>query len=396
MSTPARVNVAPSIWQWLLTIGAELPSRDMEKVAEWRSPNAEKTPTINQLKELSGRLHVPFGYFLLRTPIDDTPPIFAFRTVKGKGVEHPSRELIDTVAQMSQIQEWARDDAERNRLEKLSFIGSAKVESPVETVVSDIRKTLGLKSNWFEDDTIQGTRVSKKQRNQAAFTFLRERCAGSGIFVFTTGIAGQSTRRKLDPDEFRAFALIDDYAPLIFINHNDSSAARLFSLAHELVHLWLGKSELYNAPYLMNSSTTKMEAYCNKVASEILIPDEIFLQQWASDKADGLQELEKLAEYFCASPLAIARRALDHGFIGQQDYDRVAAEQQERWGQVSRERASAGGGDFYRTNLSRTDSRFLERLASSVAEGRTTYSQASHLMGMKWTTLAELITKAGL
>ncbi|WP_281667064.1 ImmA/IrrE family metallo-endopeptidase [Parascardovia denticolens] len=232
----------------------------------------------------------------------------------------------------------------------------------------------------------------KKQRNQAAFTFLREWCAGSGIFVFTTGIAGQSTRRKLDPDEFCAFALIDDYAPLIFINHNDSSAARLFSLAHELVHLWLGKSELYNAPYLMNSSTTKMEAYCNKVASEILIPDKVFLQQWASDsdKADGLQELEKLAEYFCASLLAIAHRALDHGFIGQQDYDRVAAEQQERWEQVSRERVSAGGGDSYRTNLSRIDSRFLERLASSVAEGRTTYSQASHLMGMKWTTLAEL------
>lgn len=161
MSTSARVNVAPSIWQWLLTIGAELPSRDMEKVAEWRSPNAEKTPTINQLKELSGRLHVPFGYFLLRAPIDDTPPIFAFRTVKGKGVEHPSRELIDTVAQMSQIQEWARDDAERNRLEELSFIGSANIKSPVETVVSNIRKTLGIESDWFKDDTIQGTRVSK-------------------------------------------------------------------------------------------------------------------------------------------------------------------------------------------------------------------------------------------
>ena len=297
---------------------------------------------------------------------------------------------------MSQIQEWARDDAERNRLEELSFIGSANIKSPVETVVSNIRKTLGMESDWFKDDTIQGTRVSKKQRNQAAFTFLRERCAGAGIFVFTTGIAGQSTHRKLEPDEFRAFALIDDYAPLIFINHNDSSAARLFSLAHELVHLWLGKSELYNVSYLMNSSTTKMEAYCNKVASEILIPDEIFLQRWASDRADGLQEFERLAEYFCASPLAIARRAFDHGFIGQQDYDCVAAEQQERWEQVSRERASAGGGDFYRTNLSRIDSRFLERLASSVAEGRTTYSQASHLMGMKWTTLAELITKAGL
>lgn len=104
------------------------------------------------------------------------------------------------------------------------------------------------------------------------------------------GIVGSNTHRSLDINEFRAFTMIDKYAPLIFINANDSSNGRLFSLAHEMTHIWLGVNSFCNDYQHPISGISSLEVLCNAVAAELLVPIEMFNISWREDKTDDIEE----------------------------------------------------------------------------------------------------------
>lgn len=389
MGASIRVPVNTSIWDWITKIGtlSNLTPDDRRNIERWRT--GESNPTVNQLTKFSRKLRVPFGYFFLNEPIDDTPPVFAHRTVANAAIIEPSRELIDTLSDMQAIQDWARQDALETGLEKLPFVGSCTAGISAAILAQSIRDTLDLDISWF-------VRNGRPISADDAFTLLREHCEDAGIVVMLNGIVGDNTHRPLDAREFRAFALIDEYAPLIFINRTDSRQGQLFSLAHEVAHLWLGAEEIYNDTYYY-ASNAPVEVLCNAAAAELLVPQTIFEMKWhkAIKDCDNAHEaITTVAEEFPASQVVIARRAVDSKLISKEAYQDIADESLHQW--ETREATGGTGGNYYNTKQSRLDHRFMERLAASISEGRTSYVEAYRLTNSNRKTFPKILESMGV
>lgn len=386
MARTVRVNVPRTILDWVISIGAEdrLGEEQRQNIDAWKQ--GTKRPTVSQLHDISDRLHVPFGYFFMDEPIDDTPPVYAKRTVGRQQPQgRPSRDLVDTIDQMTAIQDWARQDRIDNEGTRLEQVGSRAINDGSDLIVKDIRRALKIDEHWY--------RKSGLHDPAKAFKLLRERAEGTGILIMQNGVVGNNTHRPLDPTEFRAFTLIDPYAPLIFINKTDEpETARLFSLVHELAHVWLGADELYNDTALP-TGVTRLEQVCNEVATAILLPDEDFLEAWQNIPDDTTldERMKELKKRFPVSHTALALRALKHKLISQETFQECNQAAQ-IWSEETENKQ--GSPTFYNTELSRFDSRFLERLASSVAKGGTTYLDAYRLTDITGDTFTKLMKRA--
>ena len=132
------------------------------------------------------------------------------------------------------------------------------------------------------------------------------RIEDSGVLVMRSGIVGNNTHRPLDVGEFRGYALADPYAPLVFLNGKDALAAQMFTLMHELVHIWMGDSGVSN-PSLAATSDRNVERYCDSVAAEILAPADLIREQWTlvQRQDDAVQRLTRRPK---VSSLVIFRR----------------------------------------------------------------------------------------
>ena len=142
----------------------------------------------------------------------------------------------------------------------LPFVGSARLEDDAVEVASRMRRALGL-------DLEERRRLSTW--TEALRRFI-EQADALGVLVMVSGVVGSNNRRRLDPQEFRGFALADPLAPLIFINGADTKAAQMFSLAHELAHIWLGQSAVSDAEARATPNQA-VERWCNRIAAELLV-----------------------------------------------------------------------------------------------------------------------------
>lgn len=202
-----------------------------------------------------------------------------------------------------------------------------------------------------------------------------EQVDARGVLVMCSGVVLNNNKRPLEPEEFRGFAMVDALAPLVFINGADTRAAQMFTLAHELAHVWLGQTALSDAD-AASFPDNEIELWCNRVAAELLVPLDILRDVYDSD-ADATTECDRLARYFKVSTLVILRRIFDAGGFTREAFRAAYAEEVDRLRALGRGK----GGNFYLTQGARLSKRFARALVVSTLEGQTLYRDAFRLLG---------------
>lgn len=363
-----NVQINPQIIGWGLERARMEPEALEQKFPKFRSClKGEKCPTFNQLKDLAKRMHMPLGYFFLSQPPQEELPIPFYRTNESDAAVKPSVELIDTLYAMQRRVDWLSEHYKQSGYEKLEFIGSAKLSDPVEVVADKLRSVLGLGDNWAEGHSSW----------TGALKHLFSCVEDAGIIIVANGVVGNNTSRKLNVSEFRGFVIVDDYAPLIFVNNADAKAAQMFTVAHELAHLIYGSAAIFDLRRLQPASN-EIERTCDKVAAEFLVPKNRLEAAYSNLQARD-NPYQELARTFKVSEIVVARRLLDLGYIDRNSFFEFYNQHREE----SYERSSqASGGDFYNNQGLRVGSTFMKAVLQAVDQGSLTHVDAFRLTGL--------------
>lgn len=377
-----RVAIKPELLRWAWE-RAGFDRADLEhkfpQLAAWEEGTAQ--PTLKQVEAFAKATYTPVGFLFLQEPPVEKVPIPDFRTIDNQHVGHPSPDLLDTLYVCQQRQEWYRDFARSMGEKPLAFVGSASVRDEIVPAAARIRAALKFD-------------VNERRRMPTWTDALRhfiEQADGLGILVMCNGVVHNNNYRHLDPSEFRGFAMADDLAPLVFINGADTKSAQMFTLAHELAHIWLGQSAVSDAQPVA-VPVQDVERWCNQVAAELLVPLDLMRREYNGD-AELPDEVNRLARRFKVSTLVILRRIHDAGGLTRQEFWDAYEAEVERLRAIPR----GSGGNFYLTQAARLSKRFAAALVTSTLEGQTLYNDAFRMLGFtKQATFKELGRSLGV
>lgn len=373
----SRVAVSEEVLRWAIARSGETPGSlqgKFPKLGEWLI--GERRPTLRQLEDLSKATLTPLGYFFLKEPPEERLPFSFFRTVEGEAVTRPSPNLIETVQTMQMRQDWMHDFLVEEGQDPLQFVRSARLEDSAESVADRIRQALNLKEGWSSSEATW----------EDALKTLRNAIESAGVLLVVNGVVGNNTHRKLDTEEFRGFVLVDEYAPLMFVNGADCKAAQMFTLVHELAHVFYGSSAGFDLRQ-MKPAEDRTERACDRLAAEFLVPAREMRRIWPSVGSPA-NPFQALARQFKVSEIVAARRALDLSLIDRNEFldfyrDYLA---NQRFREQRRKESSSSGGDFYANQDLRIGKRFAAAVLQAVGEGRILYTEAYRLTGLYGST----------
>lgn len=334
------------------------------RINEWIS--GDSAPTMKQIENLASFLKVPFGYMFLATPPKTNVMKVEFRSIDNK-LPEVSKNLKDTLLEMDRNQSWMSELRQELGWDKLDIIKNFDIKVNDKVTIVEVaklaKKLLGLEEEWYLNHST----------NEKAYNYLREKLENAGILVMQNGVVGFDTHRNLELNEFRAFMLYDDYAPLIFVNGTDSTAGKIFSLMHEFVHILYQQDDI-----ISESSRVEIKANerkINQITAEILIPQEVIKAKWIElENKEELVRIDTISKMLKVSSYAVAVKLSEMRMIA----DNIVAVIASRSQNVKR---STSGGDFYKNYYAKMSSNFLKSVVSQTESGNLSYTYAFKLLG---------------
>ncbi len=381
----SRAKINPYIIHWArerLNLSIEDVARKLnvkvDKVKEWES--GKSFPTFCQAQKLAKIFSLPFGYLFLSEIPMESLPIPDLRTFPEGERRKLSADFFEVLYDALRKRDWYREFRIQEGMPPLEFVGKFKVGSDIVTVAQNMRKFLEISEDVFPYPSSSW---------QDHLQNLIKRAEKAGILVLCNSLVGNNPYRKLSVEEFRGFCIADQFAPIVFINKNDTKAAQIFTFAHELVHIWIGESGVSNAQLDPTQSTRiEVERFCNQVAAEFLVPAKIFIERWDKNK-EIMSNAKRLAEEFRVSTLVILRRGYDLNLIPKDEFKTLFMHEIEIAKQYAKE--ATGGGNAYLNIIRRNSARFVYDLLRATLAGQVLYREAARLLNVKVNTLDRLI-----
>jgi len=363
-----EVNVNVNMLTWAIDrAGYELQTfiKKFPEVQPWLE--GEKKPTVKQLEDFSKKVYLPFGYLFLPEPPREQLPIPFFRS-NGNRTEKVSINVYDTILLMEQRQDWLRNYLKDNDFKPLEFVGKYRNSTNIKAIAEDIRNTLNLDENW----------ASQFRTWQEAKDHLVLHIEDKGIITVFNGIVENNGHRKIPVDECRGFVLVDEMAPFMFINNADWKSAQMFTIVHELAHIWIGHSAGFDLIKLLPADD-QIEKLCDQIAAEFLVPERSFNEFW-----DIYPTISIASRFFKVSEIVIARRALDTGKFSKRQFFAFYEKYSNR--EFAKKENKSSGGDFYATTKKRLSLTFASHINNAVKSGNLLYRDAYKLTSLKGDT----------
>lgn len=268
----------------------------------------------------------------------------------------------------------------------LPFIGSMNRKNGVAAVVSSIEKTLGFNRKTFRDSRGPGE----------SFAYLRGLVENCGVFVLLIDNLG-SWHTTVSAEVFRGFALVDDVAPFVAVNANDSPSAWSFTLMHELAHLWIGASGVSGG-----RAEQSIEKFCNDVASEFLLPAKEVKAVSVTGETPLAEAMARIGEFARARKVSgamVAYKLHRAGAYGFERFQEIAAayrkDFQDRKEKEKRRKSDGDSGPNYyivrKHRVGATLVRFVDRMMN---EGYLSATKAGRVLGVGAHNVHRLIGRA--
>ncbi len=376
-----RAHITVKVFKWAREsakmteeIAASKVAVPVDKLREWEA--GESFPTIRQAQNLAKAYKRPFALFFLPDIPNDFQPLQDFRKVGSKEL---STSSIFIIREIQQKQAWISEVNVDNNEDTVPFVGKFSLNDNPIVVARDILSIFNINPVACNVNNPILEWIDKAESN--------------GIFISRTSFI--HSRLKLDSNEIQGFVIADNYAPFVFINSDDWNAPQLFTLVHELAHIWIAETGISNdlEPSIKKAEDyNPIELFCNEVAANALMPKE-FIENLDQKAFSNAKEVFKNAKTIGVSSFALLVRALNLNVISLNSYKKLKVDADFEFNEFlkretkkkarQKEKKKSGGPNYFLLQLNRNSRLFTQTVLDAFRGGYIEPTHASNLLNVK-------------
>jgi Zn-dependent peptidase ImmA (M78 family) len=367
-SEPIPVN--PELITWA-RVRAGFSLADMEskfkRIAAWE--RGESSPSYPQLERMATEFKIPVAVFFFPEPPEVPDIEKSFRTLPEQEFALLPRRIRTLVRKASAFQislyelTGGKNPAPRLLLRDISV----EPESSVAEIASTVREYLGI--------SIDAQKAWPTVED--ALGQWRQVFADVGIAVF---------KDSFREEGYSGFCLYDEEFPLIYVNNTTAKTRQIFTLFHELAHLFFGTSgiDAIKDDFIkrLPRNDQRIEVACNRFAAEFLFPQSLFETEMER-REPSESTVEQLADLYKVSREFVLRRLMDKGLVSQEEYESLS----ETW---AAQKGAGSGGNWYHSQIVYLGRAYIDLAFRNFYQNKITESQLADYLNIKPKNLGQL------